>query len=521
MTDETDDTDLSTGPAGLRVLITAGEAYPEMERAFLAAEREIWASFRVFDLSTRLRSQEGREIGETWFDLVVHLLERGIALHVALSDFDPIMVPNLHCMSWQARRAFIAAGEIAGPGAKLDLANAVHSVRVGYLPRLLLWPMIVKRIAGRARHLNAQTASERALTLRCSPGLRPWLKEKPGGTLVARKWPPPPLLPGTHHQKIAVVDRDLLLIGGLDLNERRYDDKTHRRPASETWSDVQLVCRGAIALDAQRHLESFLPAVAGRIDPPDTGRILRTLSRRRRFQVPFIGPRPLRDELAEAHLRLLGEVRHHIYLETQFFRDRRLADALAKAAETQPGLGLTMVLPGAPEDVAFDGAQSSDARFGEYLQAECLDRVCAAFGDRAVISSPVVPERAPGTGRDTLCGSPIIYVHSKVSIFDDRRAIVSSANLNARSLRWDTEAGIVLGEEDVPGLRRRVFGHWFGKDGVGAVGEPENAVDAWRRIVEENGTAAPEDRTGYLVPHDRRPARAFGRPMPFLPDAMV
>ncbi len=43
--------------------------------------------------------------------------------------------------------------------------------------------------------------------------------------------------------------------------------------------------------------------------------------------------------------------------------------------------------------------------------------------------------------RDRLGGAPMIYVHAKVSIFDRSAAIVSSANLNGRSLRWDTEAG--------------------------------------------------------------------------------
>lgn len=40
--------------ADLRLLMTAEEAFPALERAFLAAEREIWASFRVSDLETKL-----------------------------------------------------------------------------------------------------------------------------------------------------------------------------------------------------------------------------------------------------------------------------------------------------------------------------------------------------------------------------------------------------------------------------------------------------------------------------------
>ena len=132
--DNTDGPDL----ADLRLLMTAEEAFPALERAFLEAEREIWASFRVFDLETKLRSDEARAVGETWFDLVVHVLNKGVSVHVALADFDPILKTKLHTASWKARRAFIGAAEVVGPGADLDVLNATHSARVGLLPRLLL-----------------------------------------------------------------------------------------------------------------------------------------------------------------------------------------------------------------------------------------------------------------------------------------------------------------------------------------------------------------------------------------------
>lgn len=506
----------------LRVLITAEEAYPEYERAFLAAEREIWACFRVFDPDTALRSDEGRAIGETWFDLLVHVLGRGVAIHFVLSDFDPILAGKLHRVSWQARRAFEEAARLAGPRSRLHIVNALHPAQVGFLPRLLLWPLTHRALRRRARELEAQAAEERARQLSDSPGLRTWLKESPGGRLSGRRWPPPPLVPGTHHQKIAVFDRALLCIGGLDLDERRYDDKNHQRRRDETWHDVQVMCRGPIVAEAQRHLESFRQVTEGRAAPPPTGRLLRTLSRKRRVALPYLGPRPLVSELARAHLEAIGAARRLIYLETQFFRDRRIADALAEAARSEPGLGLILVLPGAPEDVAFEGATGPDARYGEYLQAKCLRRIEAAFGPRAAICSPVRPVRAPARGRDTLCGAPIIYVHAKVAAFDDARAIVSSANLNGRSLWWDTEAGVALDDpRDVRQLLHRVMRHWLPKEAGDACYDLDTAAAAWRRLAEDNAGRPPEARAGFLVPHDPRPAAAFGYPLPGVPDAMV
>ena len=68
--------------ADVDILVTAAEAYPALERAFLSAEREIVAGFRVFDLKTRLRSAEGLAVGETWFHLMIHTLRRGVAVRL-------------------------------------------------------------------------------------------------------------------------------------------------------------------------------------------------------------------------------------------------------------------------------------------------------------------------------------------------------------------------------------------------------------------------------------------------------
>lgn len=507
----------------LRVFITAAEAYPEMERAFLAARHEIWAGYRVFDLTTRLRSAEARAVGETWFDLIVHTLERGVALNFVLSDFDPILAGELHCASWQARRAFIAAREVVGPAAKLRVTNAAHSARVGLLPRLLMWPRLVKAVQEQADHLNGVPLQDRRRALECRPGLRRWLRGDPAESLEARKWYPPPLVPGSHHQKMAVFDRELLCIGGLDLDERRYDDKGHRRRQDETWHDVQIMCRGAVVRDAQKHLETFLGAVAGHGEPAPPGALLRTQSRRRKWQMPFLGPRPEISEIAEANFRAMARARELIYLETQFFRDRRTADALADAARRRPNLGLILILPGAPEDVAFDRNTSADARYGEYLQAQCITTLTEAFGARAAICSPVRPVPADDTSwRDTLHGSPIIYVHAKVSIFDDDRAIVSSANMNGRSLYWDTETGVTLDRaEDVDLLRRRVSHHWLPKDAEPHFLNLKEAAGHWRVMAHANAERPPHERKGFLVPYDVRPAEEIGRNLPVVPQAMV
>ncbi|MDD9718987.1 phospholipase D-like domain-containing protein [Dinoroseobacter sp. PD6] len=509
--------------ARVQVLITAAEAFPELERAFLAASSEIWASFRVFDLRTKLRSDAAKAIGETWFDLVEHTLSRGVAIHMAISDFDAIMAPRLHNHTWNSMRAFLAAAEIAGPQACLDVVGAAHPARAGRPHRVLVWPWVYRRLAEVVEDLNADTPDRRARRLEHLPGLARHVEKDDDGFVRAKRWPPADLLPVTHHQKLAVFDRKTVYIGGLDLDERRYDDPDHQRGRDETWHDVQLMVEGgALAREAQSHVEQFLKVTAGRGDPPPATELLTTVSRRHRVTTPFLGPKPVRNTLLEAHLARIESSEDLIYLETQFFRDIRIADALAKRKREAPSLDLIVVLPGAPEDVAFDGATSSDAKFGEFQQVRAFDRVQQAFGEDCIFCAPVRPEAYETGKRDCLAGSPIIYVHAKLAIFDTTRAIVSSANLNGRSLSWDTEAGLELDDpEMVAHLQRRTFSHWYGEDAPEAFLAPDTAVAEWRKRAMRNLQAKPSARQGFLVPYDPERARAFGRWVPGVPDALV
>lgn len=60
-----------------------------------------------------------------------------------------------------------------------------------------------------------------------------------------------------------------------------------------------------------------------------------------------------------------------------------------------------------------------------------------------------------------------VYVHSKVTIMDDVFTVISSANLNTRSMQVDTELGIIMECADVAeGLRKRLWDLHTNKDGA-------------------------------------------------------
>lgn len=511
--------------ARTRVLLTAAEAYPEYERGVLAAQSEIRGCFRVFDPRTRLRSPEALAVGETWFDLILHALRRGVAIDLVISDFDPIGAPDLHRATWRTVRLLMAARELAGPQARLTVTPALHPARTGRLQAALFAPTILSRLRAHARNLNALDPATRAERLNELPGLRPSLIVGRDGRVRPRLFPLPRLIPATHHQKLAVFDRKVLFVGGLDLDDRRYDTADHQRSAEQTWHDVMLRMEGHVVAEALAHLDSFRDVTAGRRRPPPQRRLLRTLSRARKVSAPFIGPRPVTTEILSAHLSLIPRAQRLIYVETQFLRDRRLAQVLARAATANPALTMILILPAAPEDVAFGDNMGVDARLGEYLQARCLRILRKGFGRRLFVGGAAQPRRARSRtvlGRDTALGAPIIYIHAKVSIFDTRWAIVSSANLNGRSLRWDTECGVFLNSEGtVTDLRRRLMAHWLPDHADHTHFDEATAVSAWTALARANAARPPEDRQGFLLPYEIGPGERFGQPAAGLPDELV
>lgn len=510
----------------LKVCITAEEAYPALERAFLEATDTVTCSFRIFDLRTKLHSPEARKIGESWFDLFVHCLDRGVRIRLIITDFDPVAAPDLHRKTCRTRRQVCAVRELAQPGCDLTFTASLHDAKVGPLPCLFFRPLINRKLREIRDSWAKLPSDSRAPFLAEMPRLA-GIAEPCAETDTLKTYPSRvTLFPATHHQKMAVFDDRLLSVGGLDVNDRRYDTKRHDRPAARTWHDVQVFCTGPVVAAARAHLDSFLDVTAGRAAPPEINpAFLRTLSRPRSRNFARVSPMNVCDELRQTHLSEIDRSERLIYLETQFLRHVPLARALARRARDCPGLKLILILPAAPEDVAFDPHYGLDARYGEHLQLRCLTMITRAFGpDRLIVSSPVQPRRRESDGRDTLHDAPLIYVHSKVSIFDNRAAVLSSANLNGRSLCWDTEAGVhITRPEQIDQLRRRCMGHWLpdALEGRKSYLAPDTAFDLWQRLINDNSTLPPHARSGFLVRYDSDAAREAAQPLPGFSEEIV
>ncbi len=507
-------------PRHFEVLVTAAEAYPRLEELFLQAKQEILAGFRIFDPWTKLRSEAARQCGDVWFDLIVDTLNRGVRLQIVLTDFDPVVRMDMHLYAWQCLRALVAAAEASSNPHLLDARVAMHPARLGMLPRTALWLRSAKEISTQVTRIMQDKGISPDELLEHAPRVRDLVKHQ-GDRLRTRYFPPPPLVPVTHHQKLAVFDGARLYIGGLDLNDRRFDTPAHRQDASQTWHDVQVLVDGPIAREARTHLKEMEDGFDGRqTHRPD--KLLRTISAKRRFALPFMSPKPMVQEIADAHYAEIHRAEELIYFETQFFREESIARRLARRAREAPNLTLLMMLPAAPEDIAFTDTWGPDAAFGEHLQARCLDIVFDAFAERAFVGAPVQRRTRISSDRDTHYDAPIIYLHAKVSIFDEASAIVSSANLNGRSLRWDTEAGVQTETAaEVAQVKNRCFRHWLGDDADETFYKTGSACDAWAARASLNARKRPEDRLGFVVPYSVERGREDAQALPGVPAEMA
>ncbi|MHA6326724.1 phospholipase D family protein [Roseivivax sp. CAU 1753] len=492
----------------LTPLISAAEAYPVLERMVAEAEDEVLLSFRVLDPDTRLRDPDLRARGlENWADLIAWVTQQGVTVRLILTDFDALFASPLHRDAWAAASRFADRAE-----GDLQLLCAPHPQEVGWLWRSVLW----MKVAEKLRMLREEPSEK------LTPVQRAMLKLRPS------------LRPVSIHQKCAVVDGKRCLIGGLDVNERRWDDNDHDRPGEETWHDVSMAIDGPFAGILRSHLvETWNAALAGSAADLGTGarpmtsgtrpqgtsdlRLVRTVSAAHRSPFAF-GPRTQHREHEDTLIRAFGAAQRSIYIETQFLRHRPLIDALIKAARRQPDLNLVVLLPVEPERVLYDGDRSLNARHAHALQTLGLSDLAKAYGDRVAFVTPAVRCVAGDDCSESLHRAQPIYVHAKVLLIDDDFGLVGSANLNGRSMRWDTEASVLFRDRDtVAELRDRLAAKWLGDSLQDR--DPRDAT-LWRETAKANVDRAPDDRDGFVLPYPMGRARRFSKYIPLFPADM-
>jgi phosphatidylserine/phosphatidylglycerophosphate/cardiolipin synthase-like enzyme len=255
-----------------------------------------------------------------------------------------------------------------------------------------------------------------------------------------------------------VIDGQVAFLGGLDLCDHRWDDRSHKDPnplrlsrgtPHQPFHDVQAYVAG---VEAAQHLTALFvsrwsaaggdsltlpPAATASPDQKPAGLVPLAASTIFLSRTdPRGSPTGTTDcrEIYELYARAISSAERLIYIETQYFSSREvgaaLVERLSKASASPLDVVIVLNMQGETpkEQIAVglaqakiigslrEAAQHSGHRLGIYYTVPHTD-------------GTQEPERAT-------------YIHSKIAIVDDRFLTVGSANLTNRSMSVDTELNL-------------------------------------------------------------------------------
>lgn len=248
-----------------------------------------------------------------------------------------------------------------------------------------------------------------------------------------------------HHQKIIVIDDALAFCGGIDITADRWDTPEHEddsplriRPTSKRpygpWHDATTAVDG----DAAHALGELARtrweyATGEKIPPPppvpplwpeSLDPALKEVEVAISRTAPAYAGREEVHEIESLYLAIIAATRRTLYIESQYFASRTLAEAIAARLGEPDGPEFVVINPESAQGWLEEKAMGS-------ARARLLELVRKAdVHGRFRLYTPVARGGTP------------IYVHAKIVIMDDRLMRVGSSNLNNRSLGFDTECDL-------------------------------------------------------------------------------
>ena len=277
-----------------------------------------------------------------------------------------------------------------------------------------------------------------------------------------------PSIGGSHHQKLVVIDGALAFVGGMDICDERWDERSHAglhphrinsagvscRPNHEVQSAVagpaaevlaeQFAERWQAAVGERLLLEPYPASPAASIDliAIDDDAVMPLSAERVAIArtLPATGVSPV-CEVKAAFSAALSAAERLIYVETQYFTSRSITSVLLDRLRdpNKPRLQVLILMP--------RGADNSKEKFalGD-LQASALselEQAAETHGhDLRFLCSAI-------DGDD--CGSAT-FIHSKVLMVDDELLCIGSANMTERSMSLDSELCLLWQAERGSGL---------------------------------------------------------------------
>jgi len=254
----------------------------------------------------------------------------------------------------------------------------------------------------------------------------------------------PPL--AAHHMKILAVDDTVAFCGGIDMTLGRWDTCAHeegrkgrRSPWGNQlgpWHDATTCVSGPAARMIgdlarqrwQRACGEELPQVEDGAATwpecltPDFDDVTIGIAR----TIPAYEDSPQISEIEKLKLDIIRRAKKSLYIESQYFASITIALAIAERLREDDPPEIVVVNPDTAEGWL-------EAKVMDSARIQMMRRVLDADRhERFRILYPVNEAETP------------IYVHAKIMIADDEILKIGSANLNNRSMGYDTECDLVL-----------------------------------------------------------------------------
>ncbi len=263
---------------------------------------------------------------------------------------------------------------------------------------------------------------------------------------------------GSQHQKIVIIDDEVVFSGGMDVSTNRWDTRDHPVESSERdgpdgeygpLHDVQAVYSGPLVKDfaelvrwrwlrvaesqpidiresAKNKLEDPLPEAWPEAYEPWFENVECALAR----TIPFMDEVEPVQEVRNMLLDLISQAERVIYIENQFTSRQEIAEALNSRLKACPQLNVIIISSYEPKGrFECEAFWASRIEFKKILfQGVDSDRIIMSY-------SSITDEQSRSAYK---------RIHSKVMTIDDQYLVIGSSNLSNRSMTLDTEIDTVL-----------------------------------------------------------------------------
>ena len=275
----------------------------------------------------------------------------------------------------------------------------------------------------------------------------------------------------SHHQKVIVIDDEIVFCGGMDVAIARWDHREHdpdddrredpggmmaliRKVPFGPYHDIMCLLSGQPAQDLGlwcrerwRRAAGFEPVPLRPLQfdglppswPSKQGVDLEDIEIGIAMTIPPMYGEPAVRHIEQLYIDMIAEAENFIYIENQYLTSQLIAMALNERLRKVPNLRVLIAS-------CFESnglIESKSMWTGRVYFRELLES--GNVGDRVTIAYPISGD--PGKERD-------VRIHSKVMIIDDKYLRVGSSNLNNRSMGFDTECDIVMIGHDEKARKR-------------------------------------------------------------------